>query len=128
MSFIPVAAVSDGALSYCRTTTPWRGWAPPCFTLRRGGGGPRRGGVALGWLLVVVWPAMALSGVPLGGVAFGAVMRLSAVCPRRWGSRQLVALMLSGAALEGDAVLATVWPSVAVWPSAETAAPNVRLC
>ena len=64
--------------------------------------GPRRGGVALGWLSVVVWPAAALDGVTLGGGALGGGM----------------ALTLSGAALGGDSVSAAVGPSVTVWPSA----------
>lgn len=55
-----------------------RRWRPSAWwcgsRLALGGGGVAR--------------AMALSGVPSGGVAFGAVMRLSTVCPRRWGSRQ----------------------------------------
>ena len=49
-------------------------------------GGDGRCRVGLTWLLVVVWPATALCGVPLGGVAFCVVMPLLVVCPQLWGS------------------------------------------
>ena len=56
-------------------------------------------------LLVVVWPATALCNMRSGGVAFGVVMPLSVVCPRRWCSQWRWALMLSGAALGGGVAL-----------------------